>query len=150
MTTALIAWLILSFFMSPSSTAPKSEPQRNRSIIKTEPSDSDQFDPFSTEDLSDTSRTFPTLGRQPPLHFAGRNEPMKKEEAAARVKKEEQEEVLGSAAIDPLHNEADDEEDDEERDTTGWRDSGIGTSLEEGDRRESVQRRRRALFGGHN
>ncbi len=146
MTTALVAWLILSFFVSSSSTAPKSEPKRNGSIIKTEPSDSDHFDPFSTEDLSDTSRTFPTLRRQPPLHFTGRNEPTKKEEA--RVKEEE--EVLGSAAIDPLHNEADDEEDDEERDTTGWRDSGIGTSLEEGDRRESVQRRRKALFSGTN
>lgn len=80
------------------------------------------------------------------MHFTGRNEPTKKEEA--RVKEEE--EVLESAAIDPLHNEADDEEDDEERDTTGWRDSGIGTSLEEGDRSESVQRRRRALFSGIN
>lgn len=139
MTTALVAWLILSFFVSSSSTVPKSEPRKNESVIKTEPSDSDQFDPFSTEDLSDTSRTFPTLGRQAPLHFTGRNEPMKKEE-----------ELIRSAAIDPLHNEADDEEDDEERDTTGWRDSGIGTSLEEGDRRESVQRRRKALFSGRN
>lgn len=147
MTTALVAWLILSFFVSSSSTVPKSEPRKNESVIKTEPSDSDQFDPFSTEDLSDTSRTFPTLGRQAPLHFTGRNEPMKKEEA--RVK-EEEEELIRSAAIDPLHNEADDEEDDEERDTTGWRDSGIGTSLEEGDRRESVQRRRKALFSGRN
>ncbi len=62
--------------------------------------------------------------------------------------KKEEEEVIRSAAIDPLHNEADDEEDDEEQEMAGWRDSGIGTSLEEGDRRDSAQRRRRALFSG--
>ena len=141
MASALAVWLAFSLYVSSRSTAPKSEPQKNGSIIKTEPSDSEHFDPFSTEDLSDTSRTFPTLGRQAPLHFT--------KKAEGGIKKEE-EETIKSAAIDPFHNEADDEDDDEGRDTAGWRDSGIGTSLEEGDRRESVQRRRRALFGGRN
>ena len=147
MTTALMAWLALSFVISSNSNTPKTEAERNGSVIKTEPSDSDHFDPFSTEDLSDTSRTFPTLGRQAPLHFAGRNGLPKKEEEGV---KREEEEISRAATIDPLQNEADDEDDDEERGTASWRDSGIGTSLEEGDRRESVQRRRRALFSGRN
>ena len=145
MTTALIAWLVLSFFLKPSNTAPKPGSKQNGSTIKSEPSDSEHFDPFSTEDLSDTSRTFPTLGRQAPLHFTGRNGLTKKEEEG--VKKEE-EDVSRLASADPLNHEADDEEDDEEQGTASWRDSGIGTSLEEGDRRDSMQRRRRALFSG--
>ncbi len=146
MISALIAWLVLSFFLSSNSTVQKSEPKRNGSVIKTEPSDSEHFDPFSTEDLSDTSRTFPTLGRQAPLHFTGRNASIRKEEEG--VKREEDQ--VTPAPFNVFHNEADDEEDDEERETTGWRDSGIGTSLEEGDRRDSVQRRRKALFSGRN
>ena len=140
MVSALVVWLAFSLFLSSRSASPKSDPKGHGSIIKTEGSDSEQFDPFSTEDLSDTSRTFPTLGRQAPLHFT------KKEEEGI---KREEEEVIRSAAIDPLHNEADDEDDHEGQETAGWRDSGIGTSLEEGDRRDSVQRRR-ALFGGRN
>ena len=144
MISALVAWLILSSFLSSNSTVAKPEPKRNGSGIKAEPSDSEHFDPFSTEDLSDTSRTFPTLGRQMPLHFTAHSDPTKTEKE--RIKREE-EELTRTAPFDPLHNEADDE-DDEAQDTTGWRDSGIGTSLEEGERRDSVQRRRRALFSG--
>ena len=144
MVSALVVWMAFSLSLSSRSTTPKSEPKRNGSAIKTELSDSERFDPFSTEDLSDTSRTFPTLGRQAPLHFTGRGRLSKKEEEGI---KREEEDVTRSAAIDPVNNEADDE-DDEGRETTGWRDSGIGTSLEEGDRRDAVQRRRRVLFSG--
>ena len=54
--------------------------------------------------------------------------------------KQEEEEIERTTGIQPLVAEADDEEDylDDRR----WRDSGIGTSLEEGEK-QGIQRRRR-------
>ena len=121
----------------------KTESQDNVKHEHTD-SDSDIVDPFSASGLSDTSRNFPTLGRQMPLHFSSRNEAIKREgEGMARVKEEE---IVRTTGIQPLVAEADDEEDDEDRDLLSWRDSGIGTSLEEGDGRR-VQKRR-PLVGG--
>ncbi|KAI7303790.1 hypothetical protein KC315_g15476 [Hortaea werneckii] len=88
--------------------------------------------------LSDTERTFPTLGGKQPLRYS-----------SPRIKREEEDgetEVIlpadGTAA--PLL--ADDEDDEEEDgvDMESFVDSGIGTSLEStaGGRRESVRRRR--------
>ncbi|KAI6788916.1 hypothetical protein KC361_g8772 [Hortaea werneckii] len=89
--------------------------------------------------LSDTERTFPTLGGKEPLRYS-----------SPRIKREEEDgetEVIlpadGTAA--PLL--ADDEDDEEEEDgvdVESFVDSGIGTSLEStaGGRRESVRRRR--------
>lgn len=81
-------------------------------------------------DLSDTPRTFPTYGRQPPLRYV------------PKVKDDDSEEyVLDETAIHPLAAmEADDEEDDEN--VFRARDSGIGTSFSEGGGRGSVARRR--------
>ena len=140
MISALIAWLVLaSYFKSDSTVTKKEEPIAP--AIKTEPSESEPYEPSLTEGLSDTSRTFPTLSRQMPLHFtrrgtgsSGRNNDQVKQE----------EDVLQSSGVQPLAAEADDE--DEGIETTGFRDSGIGTSLEE-DRKAQVQRRRKALFG---
>lgn len=117
----------------------------SKTAVKTEHKDySDEpFDPLSTEDLSDTSRTFPTLGRQMPLRYTGRHETVKREDEDAKVKEEEIERTTG---IQPLIAEADDEDDEDFGERLG-RDSGLGTSLEEGDGR-GVQRRRKALFGG--
>ena len=144
MLSMLLAWFILSsYFASPPRDKIKPESDTNGSVIKTERADSEHFDPFSTEDLSDTSRTFPTLGRQMPLHFPGRRDVKKEEDQA--IKKEE-DELVRSTGIQPLLNEADDEEDDVSHETSGWRDSGIGTGLDE-ERLASVQRRRKALMG---
>lgn len=147
MTSSFLAWLVLSSFLSSSPEPSKHETGDfdSKTGVKTEPSgDSDEaFDPLSTEDLSDTSRTFPTLGRQMPLRYTGRHDTTKREEEEARVKEEEIERTTG---IPPLIAEADDEDDEDFGGSLG-RDSGLGTSLEEGDRR-GVQRRRKALFGG--
>lgn len=149
MISTLAAWLVLSAYYSPS---PPETTKRHCNItgpaIKTEPSDSEDFDPFSIEDLSDTSRSFPTLGRQMPLHYSRRKEAaIKKEEEKENVKREE-EEAERPTGIPPLNAEADDEQDeDEDVDLAGWRDSGIGTGLDDGGRM-GIERRRRALFGG--
>lgn len=151
MTSSFLAWLVLSSYLSSSSssslTPTKSEDREldSKTAIKTEPEEhSDEpFDPLSTEDLSDTLRTFPTLGRQMPLRYTGRHDAAKREDEEARVKEEE---IERTTRIQPLIAEADDEDDDDFGETLG-RDSGLGTSLEEGDRR-GVQRRRKALFGG--
>ena len=146
-TSTLIAWLILSSYFSSSST-PKHEPNAATPVpTKSEPSDSEIFDPFSTEDLSDASRSFPTLGRQMPLHYSARiNRAKKEEDDEKRIKLEEEEEIQRTTGLQPLTAEADDEDDEGEMEGPGWRDSGLGTSLEEGERR-GVQRRRKGLEG---
>ncbi|KAI4120995.1 MAG: hypothetical protein LQ338_006627 [Usnochroma carphineum] len=140
MISAVIAWLVLASYLSSDSTGVKKE-EAMSPTIKTEPSESEPHEPSLTEGLSDTSRTFPTLGRHMPLHFTGRAEGDDRQ-GEEQVKQEE--DVMQTTGVQPLIAEADDE--DEGAETTGFRDSGIGTSLEE-DRREQVQRRRKALFG---
>ena len=139
-----LAYLIFTFYLSPQTPEPtKTESPDNMKHEHTD-SGSDTIDLFSTSDLSDTSRNFPTLSRQMPLHFSSRNEAIKREgEGMAGVKEEE---IARTTGIQPLVAEADDEEDDEDRDLLSWRDSGIGTSLEEGDGRRA--QRRRPLVGG--
>ncbi|MCJ1385094.1 hypothetical protein MMC17_008212 [Xylographa soralifera] len=147
LTSTFLAYLLLSSYLSSSSSSiSKSEPG---SHIKSEPSasDSEHFNPLSTSDLSDTSRTFPTLGRQMPLHFSGRTEARKREEDDPRVKKEEVDEIERTTGIQPLVAEADDEDEEDDAEVFSFRDSGIGTGLDEGNRR-GVQRRRKGLFGG--
>lgn len=140
MISALIAWLVLASYFSDSTAVKKEEPKSP--AIKTEPSESELYEPSLTEGLSDTSRTFPTLGRHMPLYFTGRGEGSSGR--SEDVVKKEEEDVIQSTRVQPLIAEADDE--DEGTETTGFRDSGIGTSLEE-DRRAQVQKRRKALFG---
>lgn len=143
MLSMLCAWFILSSYFDASPTRPKDEADANGSHVKRERSDSDVHDPASLEDLSDTSRTFPTLGRQKPLHFTGRGLVKKEED---EVIKREEDEVMRSIDIQPLAGEADDEDDDTMGELSGWRDSGIGTGLDE-ERLASVQRRRKAVAG---
>lgn len=142
MLSMLCAWFILSSYFPASPAATKAESDANGSYIKPERSESDAIDPTSVEDLSDTSRTFPTFGQQKPLHFTGRG--LVKKEEDEDVKRFE-EEVMRSADIQPLAAEADDEADDMTEDMSGWRDSGIGTGLDE-ERLASVQRRRKAFM----
>ncbi|KAL8926299.1 MAG: hypothetical protein Q9208_003021 [Pyrenodesmia sp. 3 TL-2023] len=138
MISALIAWLVLASYFSSGSAVVKKEEEMSAEI-KTEPSESELY---QTEGLSDTSRTFPTLGRQMPLHFTSRGEGSSGR--TEDVVKKEVEDVIQSTGVHPLIAEADDE--DEGAETTGFRDSGIGTSLEENPRAQ-VQKRRKALFG---
>lgn len=139
-----LAWFAVSMYLGPSSSSrgSKTEAETNGTVVKRERSDSDAFDPTSMEDLSDTSRTFPTLGRQTPLHFTGRKDVKREEEI-----KREEDEVMRSTELQPLAAEADDEEDDMSQGTSGFRDSGIGTGLDD-ERLASVQRRRKALMNG--
>lgn len=141
MLSMAVAWFVTSTYLGPGPSSVKTGSDvKKGSIMKRERSDSEAFDPTSMEDLSDTSRTFPTLGRQTPLHFAGRKDVKKEEEI-----KREEEEVMKSTGVQPLAAEADDEEDDVSQETTGFRDSGIGTGLDD-ERLASVQRRRKALM----
>ncbi|KAL8862027.1 MAG: hypothetical protein Q9178_001482 [Gyalolechia marmorata] len=141
MVSALVAWLVLSSYLVPDSTVLK-ERQPASPQIKAEPSESEKYDPSMTEGLSDTSRTFPMFGRHVPLHFTGREETARKE-SDKRVKQED--EVIQSAGIQPLTAEADEYEGIE---TSGFRDSGIGTSLDEGQRARVQRRKKSSLFGG--
>lgn len=152
MLSMAVAWFVTSTYLGPGPSSMKtgsnvktgsivkSESDPHDTAMKRERSDSEAFDPTSMEDLSDTSRTFPTLGRQMPLHFAGRKDVKKEEEI-----KREEDEVMRSTGVQPLAAEADDEEDDISQETTGFRDSGIGTGLDD-ERLASVQRRRKALM----
>ncbi|KAL8798709.1 MAG: hypothetical protein Q9223_006792 [Gallowayella weberi] len=135
MISALIAWIVLSSYLSPGSTAVKEEPISPK--IKAEPSESEKYEPSLMEGLSDTSRTFPTLGRHVPLSFTGREGGVSRG-SDERVKQED--EVLQSTGVQPLIAEADDEDDG--IGTSAFRDSGIGTSLDEG-QRARVQRRKK-------
>ena len=141
MISMALAWFAISTYLG-SSPSVKMESETNGTIIKRERSDSDAFDPTSMEDLSDTSRIFPTLGRQVPLHFTGRKDVKKEQEI-----KREEDEVMRSTQLQPLAAEADDEDDDMSQETGGFRDSGIGTGLDE-ERLANVQRRRKALMNG--
>ncbi len=143
MLSMLCAWFVLSSYFAACPATTKAEPDANGSYIKTERSDSDAFDPTSVEDLSDTSRTFPTFGRQKPLHFTGRGLIQREEDG---VVKREEDEIMRSTDIQPLAAEPDDGEDDMTEEMSGWRDSGIGTGMDE-ERLASVQRRRKALMG---
>ena len=150
MISSLVAWMIVGMYNS--STSPQGTGRTVRNAggvddqasdpIKAEDDDDESFDAFSTEDLSDTQRTFPTLGRQMPLRFPGRSsDGVKKEET-------EEEQLERTAGVQPLIAEADDEDDFVER-RAGRTDSGLGTSLDdEASRRNGVQRRRSRLFGG--
>ena len=145
MISMTVAWFAISTYLAP--PPPPNTKTEPGSTVKRERSDSDAFDPTSLEDLSDTPRTFPTLSRQTPLHFSGRRRDI--------IKKEEEEEegiedsVLRSTEVQPLAAEADDEEEEEDDEisqgTSGFRDSGIGTGLDD-ERLASVQRRRKSLM----
>lgn len=133
-----LAWFAVSTYLASLATV-KTESKTNSPITKRENPDSDAFDPTSMEDLSDTSRTFPTLSRQMPLHFSGRKDVKREEEI-----KREVDDVLRSTEVQPLATEADDEDDDMSQEVSGFRDSGIGTGLDD-ERLASVQRRRKAM-----
>jgi len=140
MLSMAIAWLVLSYsFSSPAKVKVEEEtPSTNghvKGTIKTEPSE-EEVDILSTEGLSDSQRTFPSLGRQMPLRF-----PVHLRENHTKREEDPTEQIEMSTNIEPLAAEADDEDEDGELERGRRTDSGIGTSLDESDRR-SLQRRR--------
>lgn len=132
--SALVAWVVLSTYLSSPHPSKPIKPDPDAMVS-------------STENLSDTSRTFPTSSRQQALQYS----PSFKYED---IKKEDEEEIERTTHPQPLAGtEADDEDDDEQLDEDpdlgmGFKDSGIGTSVDDGERGNGVQRRRRSTFGG--
>ncbi|KAH8665976.1 putative adipose-regulatory protein-domain-containing protein [Tricladium varicosporioides] len=130
-----IAWVVLMGVIGRKSDSEteitKGEETDGTTTIKDEPRTDDS-------DLSDTPRTFPTYGRQPPLRF----EPKIKHEP------DSEEFAIDEATIQPLAAEADDEDDSE----GGFRgvilgadrgnDSGLGTSFSERGEGSGVTRRK--------
>ena len=142
MLSMLLAWFVFSSYLGPHRTSKTESILNGSAKLKIEREDSETFDPTSLDDISDTPRAFPTLGRQMPLQFTSRPTVVKKEDNDVK----EEEETLQYMSVQSLIAEADDEDDDVTEGTSGWRDSGLGTGLDE-DRATSVQRRRKALIG---
>ena len=142
MLSMLLAWFVFSSYLGTPITSKTESILNGNAKLKIEREDSEAFDPTSLDDISDTPRAFPTLGRQMPLQFTSRPTVIKKEDNDVK----EEEETLQSMSVQSLIAEADDEDDDVTEGTSGWRDSGVGTGLDE-DRATSVQRRRKALIG---
>ncbi|KAK4993056.1 hypothetical protein LTR66_006126 [Elasticomyces elasticus] len=142
------AWALLVFAFSRNANeglrSPKSETeQQYGSTVKTEDAWHDsigikkeEYPDDDAEDLSDTSRTFPTYAGQPPLRYS-----------TPKIKKEEDMDFAAPSQVPPLtQGEADDE--DEDADFILDRDSGLGTSMESSSgRREILRRRRSKMFG---
>ena len=142
MLSMLLAWFLISSYLVTHTTTEPESLSDSSARLKSEREDSETFDPTSLDDISDTPRAFPTLGRQMPLQFTRRPDLIKKEDNNVK----EEEETVQSTGVQSLIAEADDEDDGVTEGTSGWRDSGLGTGLDE-DRVTNVQRRRKALIG---
>jgi seipin len=144
MLAATVTWAVLSYYIfankdSSNPTTDETADPDNKPIKA-------ESDDGTIDDMSDTERTFPTYGRQPPLRYS-----------SPHIKKEESEEPVlaplraGEAADD--EDESDDFVLDASGAVTGGRDgrddSGIGTSMESGvEQREKVRKRRSGGLGG--
>ena len=171
MMSMTLSWLVLST-LTKSSPSPSSSPdvklEKPREklaangatvAIKREDEGEEEeeedikIDPTSLlNDLSDTPRTFPSTpgGRRPrvPLRFEGRRDILKREDV------DEEEENDKFTLFQAMEADDEDEDEDEAADivpeTSGFRDSGIGTGLDEerlASVQRSLQRRRRGLSG---
>ncbi|KAL8865983.1 MAG: hypothetical protein Q9174_006572 [Haloplaca sp. 1 TL-2023] len=151
MTSTLLAWLILASYFPSSPPSPSKPPKKDKeeldptsSTIKSEQEDT--YDPSLTDALtegfSDTSRTFPVLSRhQKPLHFSSGSR------GDSDIQNLKQEDDLPTySTIQPLGAEADDEDDDDF--VGGFKDSGIGTSVDESGRGERGGVQKRRSLGG--
>lgn len=138
-TSMALVWLALTYYLAAEGdqNGITKEEGSSDSVVKDE---SDEAQGSEDPELSDTSRTFPTLGRQKPLRFSG------------SAINEEEEGPSAQTTIRPLDiaaAEADDEDDikDEVGGSSTFRDSGIGTGREE-DRGGGAQRRRKGAAEG--
>ncbi|GAM87968.1 hypothetical protein ANO11243_059970 [Dothideomycetidae sp. 11243] len=146
--TALAVYAILSFVVfGGSSSSPSAGEGRVKNETDTEGSarikaetDAEETDRY----MSDTERSFPTYGSQPPLRYTGR----------PKIKSETPDDDAQFVQAGPSVSqmtpgpgaEADDEDDEDADfvldDAGRWRDSGLGTSMESGRERSGVRRRR--------
>ena len=135
----LLAWLVLSYLIIPD-TVPNFPTKRGPSSHENVQVKDEEGSEDGIDELSDTSRTFPTNSRQLPLRYSSPRAKKEEEE------EEEEDEQSGLSGLPLPTVEADDE--DEDADFVLDRDSGIGTSLESTvDRRNSVRRRSRLSSG---
>ena len=123
MVFAGLAWAALTvFFGSPTQNVKAEEVHEGSTRIKDELED-------DKANLSDTERTFPTVGGQQPLRYSN-----------PRIKQEDEDSTvlpLGDGMVQAA------EADDEDEDADFFLDSGLGTSMESGaSRRDSIRRRR--------
>lgn len=115
-----LAWLALSMmFAKPANQLPNGEDRKIKNEEREERTDDEP-------DLSDTPRTFPTYGRQPPLRYV------------PKVKDEE----IDSEEYLVEDKDMKVEADDEDEEAGSYRDSGVGTSFSEGGERAGLARRR--------
>ena len=138
MVFASAAWLVLSWIIF-GGEDDEAEGQRQRQRIKREDGtvtsikDEEEEEEEEGEHMSETERTFPTYGHQPPLRY-------RNSASAASLKKEdpsrdEEEDLLAQIPVLAAQD-ADIEDEDEDADFfldtagTTWRDSGLGTSME--------------------
>lgn len=123
-----LAWGVVSFYISGKQEPGdvKAELPDDKTTVKREEEDE------SKPALSDTERTFPTLGGQAPLRYVP---------PVNGIKQEEEDEESALRPVTPAA-EADDEDED-----VDFFDSGIGTSMESSNpsRRDSIRRRRGRL-----
>ncbi|KAK5162590.1 hypothetical protein LTR04_003325 [Oleoguttula sp. CCFEE 6159] len=183
MTSTFLAWAVISLFILPafssssstssSSTSASAPPARKAIKSESVKSESEEdVEGFDADNLSDTSRTFPTYSRQPPLHYSAPRPRIKKEEEDAeadqhdeseryryieQVGEEGEEGGYGELddALAPLQTlspqpwttgEADDEDEKDEEADAFMGDSGLGTSMESSV--DGSARRRKGRRGG--
>lgn len=127
-----LAWLALGFFIfgrDSQQSGPKYEEEKR--AVKAEQ------DEDGHADLSDTERTFPTYGQQPPLRY---EQPVKKEDGLM-----ENNPLMQMPAATAAEADDEDEDADFVLDDTRWprSDSGLGTSMDSSaGRNESIRRRK--------
>jgi seipin len=144
----LFTWAVFTFLFGaapPSSDHARIKAEESEPFIpKYKPLDADNLEPGTP--LSDTSRTFPTLSSQQPLHYT-----------STSPKSERNTPALSDIPLKKEEVEADDEDDDfvlsepppksPEREAA-FTDSGIGTSLENSLERDSALKRRKSARKG--
>lgn len=159
MVGAIVMWGVLSWIVfggSDESVEESEERYRGRSRVKIKDEAEDE-EPESRikkeqDRMSDTERSFPSYGHQPPLRYTSSSS-MKREDGSTPLTAETLAQVPAAArAID-----ADDEDEDEDADFVldeaglQWRDSGLGTSMESsgpGRHHGAAVRRRRSSRQG--
>ncbi|KAF2872149.1 putative adipose-regulatory protein-domain-containing protein [Massariosphaeria phaeospora] len=152
----LSTWLVFTLLFGGSTEQPEAEKSTDKKTIKNEDANPTPTPkPERAPSESDTSRTFPTLPSQKPLHYTPA---ATLSSSDAQVKDERQ--TLGLEDVPVKEEEADDEDEDadfviEESGITGssanvWEDSGIGTSMESSSERAEGGGlgRRRSRGGG--
>jgi len=154
MSSSLVVYAGLAFWQYGRQQQAEDEDARQRRIKQPAGGDDDDISganaeeergrAIKAEEMSDTERTFPTLAGQAPLKYESRGGMPWAADESARTKEEEAEELgLGRAGDGrPLATEEADDEDEAEDFEAVWRDSGLGTSVEETERSAARRRKR--------